>query len=89
MDRNKLELLNLCTDLRRAILILADGSLSASPNNIFIQNILKNLSHLQQIDPNIEKYINPSRLQNYSLPNRLFAEKLLMMSIELQHYLSN
>ena len=87
MDRNKIELLNLCTDLRRAIMVLTDSSSSASTNNIFVQNIIKNLPHLKQLDPNIEKYLNSSKLRPDSLPNKLFAENLLMMSLRLQHYL--
>lgn len=83
MDKNQVELLNIYTDLRRAILELVDNSSS----DIFVQNIMKRLPKLIQIDPNITNYININQLINSSLSPRLKAEHLLMMSLRLQHYL--
>jgi len=88
MDRDKIELFNICSDLRRAIIDLTSNSSQLPSNNIFIQNIINNFSHLNKIDPNISTYLNLSQLKDNSLPNRLFAENLLMISSRLQHYLS-
>ncbi|MFA5827990.1 MAG: hypothetical protein WC841_01325 [Candidatus Shapirobacteria bacterium] len=87
MDRDKIELFNVCSDLRRAIIDLTSNPTQSPENNHFIQNITNNFPRLIKIDPNISHYIKPSQLKNDHLPNRLFAENLLMASLRLQRYL--
>lgn len=88
MDKDKIELFNVCSDLRRAIIDLTSDLSQSSSDNQFVQNIINNFPRLIKIDPNISSYINPSQLKNNHLPNRLFAENLLMVSLRLQNYLS-
>lgn len=84
MDKNKLELFNVLTDLRRSIMELVQKN---NHQSTFISNIQKNYPNLLQIDPNINKFIDMNLLQNTSLPPREKAEYLLMSANRLQHYL--
>jgi hypothetical protein len=87
MDNSKLELLNICTDLKRAVMFLVRNQNNNSKDCVFIQNILKNFPQLLKIDPNISKFIDINYLNNNNdLPN-IKAENLLMQSLKLQHYL--
>ena len=83
MDQSKIELLNLCTDLKRAAMALVNNQ----DDSVFIQNILKNFSYLKKQDKEISKYINIKYLKNNSDSSKVKAENLLTQSLRLQHYL--
>jgi hypothetical protein len=83
MDKSKLELLNVCTDLKRAVIQIVNNK----NDSIFIKNILKNYSNLKKIDPNISKFIDINYLKNNSDSPKIMAENLLLQSVRLQHYL--
>jgi len=87
MDNSKLELLNICTDLKRAVMFLVRNQNNNLKDCIFLQNIIKNYPKLIKTDPNISKFIDINYLKNNKdLPN-IKAENLLMQSLKLQHYL--
>jgi hypothetical protein len=87
MDNSKLELLNICTDLKRSVMILVRNKKNSSENCIFLQNIIKNYPNLIKIDPNISKFIDINYLKNNKDLPKIKAENLLMQSIRLQNYL--
>ena len=87
MDNSKLELLNICTDLKRSVMFLVRNQNNNPKDCVFLQNIIKNFPKLSKIDPNISKFIDINYLKdNKDLPN-IKAESLLMQSLRLQHYL--
>lgn len=87
MDNSKLELLNICTDLKRSVMFLVRNQNNNPKDCVFLQNIIKNFPKLSKIDPNISKFIDINYLKdNKDLPNTK-AENLLMQSLKLQHYL--
>jgi len=87
MDNSKLELLNICTDLKRSVMFLVRNQNNNLKDCIFLQNIIKNYPKLVKIDPNLSKFIDINYLKNNKdLPN-IKAENLLMQSLKLQHYL--
>lgn len=81
---SKLELLNIVTDLKRAVRFMV-----RTPNQkcFWIENLINNYPSLIKIDPNISKIIDLNSLSNNSLPPLEKAEYLLMMANKLQHYL--
>jgi len=87
MDNSKLELLNICTDLKRSVMFLVRNQNNNLKDCVFLQNIIKNYPNLIKIDPNISKFIDIDYLKkDIDLPE-LRAENLLMQSLRLQHYL--
>lgn len=87
MDKSKLELLNVSTDLLRAIDHYLNIQNPRYDNCQFLQNIVKNFPQLVKLDPNIKKYINLKSLQADSDPPRVKAEDLLLASVRLQSYI--
>lgn len=87
MDNSKLELLNLCTDLKRSVMFLVRSQNNNSKDCTFIQNILKNYPNLIKIDPKISEFIDIDYLKKDIDPPKVKAEFLLMMSNRLQHHL--
>ena len=83
MKQSKLELLNICTDLKRAAMSLVNNQ----NDSVFIQNILDNFSKSQKLDKNISNFIDIKYLKNNSDSPKIKAEKLLTQSLRLQHYL--
>ena len=83
MDQSRIELLNICTDLKRAAMAL----INEHDDSIFIQNILNNFSNLQKIDKNISTIIDIDYLKNNLDSPKIKAENLLTQSLRLQHYL--
>ncbi len=84
MDNSKLELLNICTDLKRSVMFLVRNQ---NQNCIFLKNIIKNYPNLIKLDPYISKFIDINYLKNSSDSPNIKAENLLMQSIRLQNYL--
>lgn len=88
MDNSKLELLNICTDLKRWVMLLVKSQ-DNNPNNCaFIQNILNNFPKLVKIDPKISEIVDIKYLQNNKDTANIKAENLLMQSHKLQNYLN-
>lgn len=84
MDNSKLELLNICTDLKRSVMFLVRNQ---KQDCVFLQNIIKNYPNLIKIDPNISNFIKIDDLKNNADSPEVKAENLLMQSIRLQNYL--
>ena len=88
MNQKQLELLNIVTDLRRALMDYALSPDQANyQNSSFLQNIVKNFSHLQKLDPVISQFVDINYLQDDSDPPLVKAEKLLMFAHNLQRHL--
>ena len=87
MDSSKLELLNICTDLKRSIMFLVRSQDNNPKNCVFIQNILKNFPKLTKIDPKISEIVDIKYLKDTKDTANIKAEFLLMQSLKLQHYL--
>lgn len=87
MDNSKLELLNICTDLKRSVMYLVKSQDNNPKNCVFIQNILKNYPNLIKIDPKISEIIDIDYIKNNKDSANVEAEFLLMQSNKLQHYL--
>lgn len=87
MDNSKLELLNICTDLKRSVMFLVRSQDNNPKDCTFIQNILKNFPRLKKIDPNISKLVDIEYLKSDKDLPKVKAENLLMQSIRLQNYL--
>jgi len=82
---NKLELLNIVSDLKRAVRFIV-----RYPNSdcFWLNNILNNYLIYIKIDPNIEPYLNKKLLTNSTIPPLEKAEYLLMMANRLKYYLT-
>lgn len=88
MNQKQLELLNIVTDLRRALMDYALTPQKASyQNSPFLQNIVKNFPRLQKLDPAISEFVDINYLQDDSDPPLIKAESLLLSSNLLLHYL--
>lgn len=85
MDKSRLELLNVCTDLKRAVMFLVRNK--NTQECIFLKNIINNYPNLIKIDSNIPKFIDINYLKNNKDLPEVKAEYLLMQSIRLQNYL--
>jgi hypothetical protein len=86
MDQNKLELLNIVTDLRRIVA----HCIGPQPQNSdpFRQNLISSWPKLKKLDPGIEKYLDINYLKKNSDPYLIQAEHFLTASLRLQHYLA-
>ncbi|MFA6185024.1 MAG: hypothetical protein WCT51_03165 [Candidatus Shapirobacteria bacterium] len=87
MDNSKLELLNICTDLKRSVMFLVKSQDNDPKNCVFIQNILKNFPKLSKNNPQISKIIDINYINSNIDSANTKAEFLLMQSLKLQHYL--
>ena len=87
MNRNTLQLLNIITDLRRALMEYVRKENATYSNSTFLKNIVDNFPQLNKIDPNISKYIDIKYLKNDTDLPKVKAENLLMMANRLQSYL--
>lgn len=89
MDKTKLELLNISSDLRRAVMYYVNSTNPTYQDCVFLKNIVKNFPQLSSLDPEIKKYINISYLKDDSDLPKVKAESLLLSSLQLQSYLLN
>ena len=87
MDNSKLELLNICTDLKRSVMFLVRNQDNNPKKCVFLQNIIKNFPNLLKLDSNISKFIDIEYLKSDKDLPKVKAENLLMQSLNLQHYL--
>jgi len=87
MDRQKAELLNIVTDLRRALMDYVNNPQTNYSTSTFLQNITKNFPRLLKTDSRIADYVQIDYLKDDSDPALVKAEKLLMMANRLQNYL--
>lgn len=87
MDNSKLDVLNICTDLKRSVMFLVRSQDNNPKNCVFIQNILNNFPKLIKINPKISEIIDIKYLKNNTDTPNIKAEFLLMQSLKLQHYL--
>ncbi len=85
MNQNKLELLNIVTDLRR--IVAHYTGTEGNKQNPSLKNLIESWPRLKKIDPNIENYLDINYLKKNSDPLLIQAENLLTSSLRLQHYL--
>lgn len=86
-SRKTLELLNIVSDLHRAIMFYVTTSHPSYQKSIFLKNIVTNFPKLKKLDPKITQFIDINSLKSDRHPPRVKAEHMLLSANLLQNYL--